>query len=382
MKKQLVNINSVKIQNRKLVFEELIHSDITTRLELARKTNLSAATVSSIVEDFVNVGITDETKDEKSTVGRKPNLLRFSPNQKQMLIIDFTSIHFHYVIKDLSLVTLSSYSYTYQNELTYIQNIEQFCKDILSTIEQLQTENELIGIGVSTPGPYNQEKDMVVNCLIPAFGEVNLHQVLSRYLPEFPIIIDHDVKLAAMAELQRVPESASKSIFFIYLGEGVGGASAAWNEISEGANHLAGEIGQIVIAHGSGQNLEQMISWNEFVRRITEKDALAGISQQKSYVERFQDGDPIVAEELIRVADCLATAFNNIAWLFDPHMIIIAGQYNVFGEPFMALISERLKDRLHKDIYDSLKLTFSNYEEKSTLVGAAIAVRDRWIDNL
>ncbi|WP_308637603.1 ROK family protein [Paenibacillus silvisoli] len=381
LKKQLVNINSVKIQNRKLVFEELIHTDITTRLELTRKTNLSAATVSSIVEDFVKAGITEETKDEKVTVGRKPNLLKFSPRQKQMLIIDFSSKYFHYVVKDLSLATISSYDYTYQKQLTYLQNIELFCKDICGAIQGMGEEDELIGIGVSVPGPYNQEQDSIINCLIPEIEGISLQKVLSGCLPSaYPIIIDHDVKLAAMAELERVPDPSYKSIFFMYLGEGVGGASAAGNEIYEGANHLAGDVGQMIIAHGTGQNLEQMVSWTEFVRKMEELDGNA--VHELSYAERFKEGDPAVMLELERIVDYLSSAVINIAWMFDPHMIIIGGHYNAFGSRFITMISERLKGRLLKDIYDKLELRFSHYDEKSTLVGAAIAVRERWIDNL
>lgn len=380
MLRPLVSVNQVKIQNRKRVFERIIAGEAVTRLEIAADTGLSPATVSSIVDEISKKGIIREMKDDKSTVGRKPSLLQFIPGARKVLSIDLCSKNFAYTIKDLGLATKSAFWYEYKSHLAYADNIAIFCKQIRDAIHEENITDELIGVGVVVPGPYNQAEDRVVNKLIPELSGIQLHALLSEYLSPYPVIIDHDVKLAAKAEVDRVAEYKMKSVFFMYIGEGVGGAISIDGQIYGGADEFAGDVGQMMI--DDEKNIEQLTSWTRFVHHLANGYGLQAHEVTTSFIaQKYQENDALLWNELRRVADVIGVAMTNIVWMYNPHLVIIGGPYTMFGSPFVEQITKPLRERLMPELFERLTLLLSGYEEKSSLVGAAGVVRENWIDS-
>ena len=235
-----MTINQVKVQNRKLVFREIAGGDKTVRLQIAHRTGLSAATVSAIIDEFLKKGIVREVKDSSSRIGRKPNILEFVPYSRRIVCIDLSTKNFRYEIKNLRFETEHAGTYRYLPAESYADNLRRFCDGIGEFLESRAEGGELLGIGVSVPGPYHQQDDKVINKLIPEIGEVRLHALLSERFP-YPICIDHDVKLACKAEIQHIQGSGAKVVFFFYIGEGVGGALAIGDDILEVRRNLPGK---------------------------------------------------------------------------------------------------------------------------------------------
>lgn len=374
--KSMLSINQVKIQNRKRVFKELSTQHATTRLDISRKVKLSAATVSSIVEEFVRTGIIVEVKDNKSTVGRKPNMLIFQPDALKMICIDLTSKQFSFSVKNLALISEKVVVYEFDNELSYEDNLLQFCKLIKQVIETEYKGQQLIGIGISVPGPYNQPKDRVMNNLIPEICELSIHRFFSEQFP-LPIQIDQDVKYAAKAEVQHIDHYESKSIFFLYLGLGVGGAVSINNDIYGGAQAFAGEIGQLIVS--DGRNLEELISWKRMIAAALSHHAPAEAIPEFLRA-RWSEKDAWLLKEIDDVASHLSIAVTNAVWLLNPHVFIIGGAYNIFGPLFIDKIKEKMTGRF-PEFLDDLQIIFSHYEENSALVGAGSMVREEWLDS-
>jgi len=373
----MLNVNQVKIQNRKRVFKAILSHPSTTRLEISRRVKLSIATVSSIVEEFMNAGIILEEKDNSSTIGRKPKMLVFQPNALKMICVDLTSKQFSYAIKNMALISEKSGSYSYMTEKSYEQNLLQFCKQIQHVIETEYQGQCLIGIGISVPGPYHQQKDRVTNKLIPEIGDIHIHRFFSEQF-SLPIQIDHDVKYAAKAEVQHIDHYESKSVFFLYLGEGVGGAISINDDIYGGAQAFAGEVGQTIV--GGGRNLEQLVSWKRLTGAARSRTAPAEPSPEWM-LARWAEQDAWLLKEIDEVASHLSVAITNIVWLLNPHVIIIGGAYSIFGPLFIDKIKEKMTDRF-PELFDELQIVLSHYEENSAMVGAASVVREEWLDRI
>ncbi|MCD9025134.1 ROK family protein [Cohnella silvisoli] len=372
----MLNINQVKIQNRIRVFKEISTHDSTTRMDISRKVKLSVATISSIVEEFMKIGMIMEVKDNKSTIGRKPNMLIFQPDALKMICIDLTSKQFSFAVKNLALISEKVVVYEYDNELSYERNLHQFCKRIQQVIETEYKGQQLIGIGISVPGPYNQRKDRVMNKLILEIGEFSIHRFFSEQFP-LPIQIDQDVNYAARAEVQHIEQYESKSVFFMYLGEGVGGAISINHNIYSGAQAFAGEIGQMIVI--DGRNLEQLVSWKRLIAAARSHYAPAEATPE-FLLARWSEKDEWLLKEIDAVTSHLSIAITNAVWLLNPHVIIIGGAYNIFGALFIDKIKEKMTDRF-PEFFDELQIILSHYDENSALVGAGSIVREQWLNN-
>lgn len=371
-----MNINQIKIQNRKRVFKEISTHDSTTRIDVSRKVKLSVATVSSIIEEFIKTGMIIEVKDNKSTIGRKPNRLIFQPDARKMICIDLTSKQFSFAVKNLALISEKVVFYAYDNALSYERNLIQFCKQIQQVVEPEFEGQRLIGIGISVPGPYNQRKDRVTNELISEIGELSIHRFFSEQFL-LPIQIDQDVKYAAKAEVQHIEHCESKSVFFMYLGEGVGGAISINNDIYGGAQEFAGEIGQLIVS--DGRNLEQLISWKRLIAVARSHYAPEEVTPE-FLLTRWSEKDPWLLKEIDAVISHISIAVINTVWLLNPHIIIIGGAYNIFGIHFIDKLKGKLTGRFPEYI-DDLQIILSHYEESSALVGAGSMVREEWLNN-
>lgn len=71
-----------RIQNKKLVLQQLFNNAETSRAEIARQLNLNKSTVSSIYDELNEDGFIEGVRQGESTSsgGRKPHLVRLNRN--------------------------------------------------------------------------------------------------------------------------------------------------------------------------------------------------------------------------------------------------------------------------------------------------------------
>ena len=70
-----VNLSTMKEKNRKIVLST-IYGKQCSRVEISRKTGLTKAAVSFIVEDLINEGMICESESDYVGFGRKPITLK------------------------------------------------------------------------------------------------------------------------------------------------------------------------------------------------------------------------------------------------------------------------------------------------------------------
>ncbi len=381
--KAKLDVSMVKAQNRRLVFEEIANRAPTTRLAIAHNTRLSAGTVKTLIEELIEYGVVREAKTARSAVGRRPNQVEFVPEARKILCLDLATKNPSFALKDLSLKTeVSSGGLPSRSRLRTGESYEQYIRSFLEETRKALSPGDgrnLIGVGVSVPGPYRAEEDRVSCKLIPEIGGMRVGSLVSEYFPSF-ILIDHDVKLAASSEVRLIPDFERKTILYLYLDEGVGSAIAINGTIFGGAREFAGEIGQMT---GGGEtNLERQVSWNSFVGRLLGADAASGRGEtevDRELKEMYEGENKNIESELDSVTSAVALALANVIFVLNPHEIIVSGRYNLFGSGFVQSLEKKAGAYLLSEMREGLVFRMSRYLEKGSLLGAAGMIRDRWL---
>ena len=87
------NISSrfVRDANTNLVLRTIQQKRVISRREIAKHTNLSFPTVSTITKTLIEEGYVAESHVGEFVGGRKPMLLKFNPNARVMIGVDLSS---------------------------------------------------------------------------------------------------------------------------------------------------------------------------------------------------------------------------------------------------------------------------------------------------
>jgi len=378
MQKRL-NVSMVKAQNRKLVFNQIMTNKKNSRLNISKFTHLSIGTVSTIVDELIESGIIREVKDNTSTIGRKPKLIEILPSERMVICLDLATGNFSCTIKKLDLSTAHQISAVEKKNKSFGENLKLFLEDIKKHITETGMIDNIIGIGISVPGPYLPEEDRVLCNMTAGEKDLRINEIVNGYF-DLPVFIDHDVKLAALSEIHFIPGMEHLSIFYLFLDKGIGGALCINGEVYGGANDFAGEIGQMCI--DGKATLEQVISIDTLFKNMgintTEIDDMEQVEILK---EKYDSKDPALLKEIKNTIKILSRTLSYMVCICNPDTVIIGGRYKFFGETFLERIKEELEEYLIPEHKKNLELRLSNYVEKSPLIGAAGMVIENWLNN-
>mgnify|MGYP000918752746 CR=1 FL=1 len=363
-----ITLNSIRSQNIKTIFDIIVKEGRIARSEIAKLSNLSLMTVSNIVDHLDRFDIIlHDSREQTSMVGRKAELLSINSSSRKIVIMDLTSLKFSFVVLNLDLsVHYTCNNWSYNQKDSYKANLVSFLSSMKEYLDVHSEAQEIIGIGVSVPGPYDVTDDMVISKRIKELMYIPLKSVISSILldgkPEdCDIFIDEDVKFAALANIVMVPEYRNKTVFYIYIGEGVGGAISINGNVLRGAYSFAGDIGQVLADDNA--NFEERISLGAFEREV------------QGNPDKFN-------EEFEKFCKYVASALYNVIWFIDPHAIILECEYaGLNREGFLENLNTRLSQMLpEKHVVPELIL--SNRSIKDANIGAGITLRNRWLESI
>jgi predicted NBD/HSP70 family sugar kinase len=346
-------------------------------------------TVSNIVEHLDGFDlILHESKEATSMVGRKAELLSVKKDTKKLIIIDLTTLKFSFVVLNLDLTLYYNFNdWKYDEKDSYLDNLRSFLYVVSECMDTECVDQEIIGIGVSVPGPYDATGDIVITKRIQALMEFPLKAtiksiVLNSNLDDCDVFIDEDVKFAALSNIVLVPEYKNKTAFYMYIGEGVGGAISVNGKALRGASSFAGDIGQLLINENT--NFEERISMEAFANEVLGNSSTKGNDEDlMDQLRVFHSNQPNKFNELFeRQCGYIALALYNVIWFIDPHAIIIECEYaGLKSEGFIEYLNNMLLKML-PERHVIPELFLSNPSIKNANIGAGITLRNRWLTSI
>lgn len=191
-----------------------------------------------------------------------------------------------------------------------------------------QTGLELAGIGVSSMGiTYPDRVEMAPN--IPGWTGLRMESMYRSRFGSIPIMIENDVKTAAMAEVALGSLAGVDVGMYVNLGTGVAVALTLQSRVIRGSHGAAGEIAYcrnsrsdtLGYADGAapfeeyagGMGLERRAA-ERFGRSLTARD-LFGLAAQESDVREFME----------QTLDTIAFQISNAVILWDPSRVVVGG---------------------------------------------------------
>ena len=217
---QKINADVMKQNNRKEILR-LIRKEPSSRIKLAEKMGLTRAAISFICEELLSEGLLIEGEKEASIGGRPATVLHLNPDYGV-----FGGVHF---TRNEYVVGISDYSGVIRKEKkgkVDAVNRAQTLNNIQSDLQELlKTERNLLGIGITAPGPLSRKKGILGE--IPNFSAWHNFPIGEYFEKTFgcKCVLDNFSNALAYAEYSQNDECEKRYLELI-IDSGFGSAVA------------------------------------------------------------------------------------------------------------------------------------------------------------
>ena len=311
------NSSLMKAQNRSLCLS-LIRQEPVSRAELARKTGLTRAAVSIIVDGLLNEGVIIEGDAVKSLNGRHPTLLHLNPSAFNIIGIDILRDGWFLVLTDFSGNIIESYAEKFKKTETDTIN------SISENVNKLKKEyKNLLGIGIIAPGPVDLQKGVILNPPdLKLFNNFNIVEAIKDATGIDNVCFEKDTNALALAEKI---EGNRDNFLYLLADSGLGSAFIKDGLLFKGALGFGCEIGHISL----DINGEACFCGNKGCAELyTANPRIAKMGNQTDYNTLCiiaTKGDEKAVSALNYQGEMLGLTLVSFINLFEPESIVLGG---------------------------------------------------------
>lgn len=239
-------------------------------------------------------------------------------------------------------------------------------------------------IGITIPGLISRDSRRVAfSASFPEHQDVDLVAELEK-ITKLKILIENDANAAAYGEYLLGAGRGSRSMFYVTLGKGVGGAFIFDNKIWHGANGFAGEFGYLSIDE-EGTRLEDVASGTNIVRRTRSRfhqdntSSLGKLPESEitvaDVVREAREGDDFAHLMLERTGRYVGMAVAGVINLLNVEKIVVGGEVMQAEDVVLQAIIEKARQLSFKPSFESTRIVTGELGTMATAAGAALLSR-------
>lgn len=375
MVRENLTSRSIRNNNSYNILKALVEREKLQRSELTAFSNVSVITVKKIVDELLAAGILEETT-VTSNIGRKPKELSFKQNLGCFCCVNLCKTsQIGYFIYDIHSRLLSEGKVKAGRNSNFSDALRESIRQIRkATAEELKLP--LLGAAVSVPSIYYEEED-AVNCdLIPGLKDIHLKALLTEALGTQNVVIIHDVCASASLEYQLAD---SESLYYFYVGDGLGSAFVRYGEVFQGDFCAAGEIGQCLTdLDGSERSYESILSSSGLCGQL----GLTDQGELEAVLRNYPDLPESQREALEKVLNFAAGMLYNICWLLNPGTIVVDSSLPALAGLIRAETQKKCGLLSRSPIRNSVKVTLPRKQNHYAMSGCVLLLVDNWIEGV
>ena len=252
---------------------------------------------------------------------------------------------------------------------------------LVATLEEIKRNYNPTHVGIAVSGLVNKSTNRVeLSNQFPGLADVDLAEQLTRSTG-VAVHLENDANAAAYGEFLLGAGRGSRSLFFVTMGEGIGGSLILDGKLWRGANGFAGEFGHIAI-NEDGVKLEEVASAGNIVRRTKERLAQDSTSSLSSSLEQVttvadivaaaRNGDDFAQLMLERTGAYIGTAVASVINLLNVERVVIGGELAEAERVIIESIARRARQRSFLPSFEATTIAAAELGADAAAVGAAL----------
>ena len=365
--------------NQQRILDTLLASGPSTQAELARQTGLSSATISNLVKLMEGFG-TVETSPTTSS-GRRALLVRLVDDGAIAVGIDFGRRHLRVVLATPGYRVIAEEFLELDAGQVAAEGID-LAHNLLRRLldEHHITDADVLGVGVGIPGPIDRGRSAVVGSILPEWSDIDFASIGERL--GFPVILENDANLGALAEVAWGPHGATKNLAFVKIGTGIGAGLILNGALFYGNLGITGEIGHgtmidygTVCHCGNRGCLETVASTSVMI------EVLSRVGQRRvttsEIILNALGGDSATLRVVDDAGTAVGRALANLANLVNPEVIVIGGSLSRLGDLLLVPMRRGFRRHTVPIVGESTTIVMSSVGDRAEALGAVALVLQR-----
>ena len=367
-----------------------------SRVELAEKTGLTQATISTLVRTLLTEDIIVESGRGESTGGKPRMFLELNPASRLGIGVHIGQDYITYIIADLRGHVVGRRRVEGPGDTSPLTVVSRMTRDIEALIADSGADrSSIVGMGIATPGPLDRTAGTVRNApSLETWSDFPIRRALVS-TTGFHCEFDNDATAAAIGEYWLGATEGYANYASVYMGSGIGSGIVMDGTIYQGVSSNVGEIGHVTVDAkglqcpcGNIGCLELYASPRIVVAQAADAAArgdldipLTGVISEDfaALGTAAMEGDPTALRLIQDSAHYVASAVISMVNLLDLQLIVLAGSaFSSAGGFYVDIIREALSRRAMARAIHPVEVRLSvNGNDAAALGAATLVLQDR-----
>jgi len=377
------SLASLREGNRRLVVEALRERGVASRAELARATELSRSTISTIVGDLMEAGLVVERDGQpggEAHAGRPGVMVALDSSAGLALAIDFGHRHLRVAVADLSHTVLAERWRELDVDQSASEGLAEAGKFVDEVLAEAKVErSRVIGAVMGLPAPINRLTGTVWDSsILPGWVGIDAAAEASSRL-NLPVVVENDANLGALAELTWGAAKGRSEVAYLKVASGVGGGLISGGRLSHGVGGTAGEIGHTIVDQdgpvcrcGNHGCLETLASARA-VANLLSVSRREQISTRRM-LELSAAGDAATLRLIGDAGRALGVAVANLCNIVNPETVVIGGDMALAGDVLLDPVREVVRRNAIPSAAADTEIVAGVLGERAEMLGALALV--------
>jgi predicted NBD/HSP70 family sugar kinase len=360
------------------LFQLLRDGSPRTRAELAAKTGVARSTIALRVEELMSLGLVSPVEDAQSTGGRPSSQFALNASAKFVLAADLGATHATIAVSNLggAIVGETLGSIDIADGPPVVLNwLVKTARALLKKHGLLMTD--ILAAGIGLPGPVEHSSGRPINPpIMPGWDQFDVAGFVSEQLG-VPVLVDNDVNIMALGE-QAFGWPQTENMLFVKVGTGIGAGVISGGRLLRGAQGIAGDIGHVQIARGTGVAchcgnrgcLEALASGPAIARALSE--AGLDVDGPAAVVDLVKHGNIEAIQAVRQAGRDLGEVLTACVSLMNPSVIAVGGSMAAVGDHLIAGVREIIYTRSMPLATSKLTIVQSAAGVNAAVLGAGI----------
>lgn len=356
-----------------------------SRAELARRLDLSATTITRVVNELDTSKVLAEGQAlAQAGAGRPANTLHIRADSCSVAAVQIGIGVVQLGIFNALGERLATDQFPYAVEDGADAMLRRVADGLRSLGQASGVAGSLSGIGVAVPGPVDAAGRRMLVSIRLDWRDVPVADTLEA-LTGIATTVEHNVRAMALAEARYGQGRGLRSVAFVYLRSGLGAGLVVQGQPFSGGVHGAIEIGHLQVIEGGvacvcgGKGCIETVMSEAALRAVTkrlrivpEPNALTAIW---SAAQRRQDA----AQVIDGIVAPLATGLSALATLLNPELVLLGGALADIPDALFERIVQAAWQRALPVVRTSSRIERSQLGVDAGLAGGATVALDRFL---
>lgn len=354
-----------------------------SRIEIARRSGLSATTITRMVNQLVDASIVAEGGVvSENRLGRPATEIRLRAESAFVVGVQVGVGTVQLGLIDVLGQSHATGSFEYEVGLHADEVFSTVAGRVGDMISASGVDRRLlIGVGIAVPSPVDAHRRRMLLTINLPWEDVPVADVLERKLG-LPVVVEHNVRSMAVAEARFGTGRGHGSVAFVYLRTGIGAGLVVEGQPFAGGVHGAIELGHLRVVEadercicGNIGCLETVVSDNALRARAREL-GLEDTHNPLLTIWAASSTDQRASHVIDRIVGAVGNGLASLVNLLNPELILLGGVFATMPHEFLDRLTQRTLDGVFPVIRDSVQIQPSMLGMEAGVLGGATVALD------